>query len=152
MLEELSSQAEMINTYRTGYRNEAYGRGKSPNRLAQVLSFEIVELGNLDVLDTLRRLYGAKIDMRRNICTSVEQARTFICERLDCQLGDVDALWLCCSLQDVEQWYMNPHKEADIWKYTIDGPFLCISDLGQEGIMIAFNRNVTKLERQPIGV
>lgn len=152
MMETMSEEAEIIKTYNAGYRNEAYSSGKCPNTLEKVMSYEVLELGNLDILNTLRTVYDAKIDMRRNIKVSVAQALQFVQEQLGGELPNIQAFWLCSSLDEVKQWYMRPSSDADIWRYTIAGEFMCISDLGPEGVLVAYDSEKTRVTRQPIGV
>lgn len=130
----LSSQARMMILTHRGYRTD----DQSVNEFhigSEIIDYEINELGNLDILDTMNELYSLNLKTSTNIVNE-----------LDAILGsDFQCLWLANNMLDVVEFYTDGHKRptsiqninVPIDKYYIPSTAILISDVGSDGQLFA---------------
>ena len=111
-----------------GYRTETISSG--PRDIISVCHFEMNELGNEDIPDTLCELgyIGS---------SSMAEAMAFI-ESLH-RSGYMEAVWICDTPEAVTNYYSTEYhtiQRGEIDTLTVKG--ILISDLGNEGMLIAY--------------
>ena len=130
----LSRQARMMLLTHRGYRTDAQSFQESHTG-SEIIAYEINELGNLDILDTMNELYSL------NLKTSTD-----VVNELDSILGsDFQCLWLANNILDVIEFYTDGHKRPKsiqninslIDKYYIPNTAILISDIGSDGQLFA---------------
>lgn len=126
----LSPQARMMILTHRGYRTDAQS-AQEYHIGSEIISYEINELGNLDILDTMNELYSL------NLKTSTD-----VINELNVILGsDFQCLWLANNMLDVAELYTDGHKRptsiqninVPIDKYYIPSTAILISDVGSDG-------------------
>lgn len=136
----LSSQARMMILTHRGYRTDAQSVNEYHTG-SEIIDYEINELGNLDILDTMNELYSL------NLTTS-----TGVVNELDTILGsDFQCLWLANNMLDVAAFYTDGHKRpttiqninVPIDKYYIPSTAILISDVGSDGQLFAVSKEYT---------
>lgn len=131
-----------------GYRNErAYGSGV--RSLTEVVAFETKELGNTDIYDTLKRVYSVPLDLRVNRDKLNEQVFKWVENVMQASRRDINVIWVCYSLQSVITHYGT--SDNLIFNVRFNGDFLIISDLGDEGCLVAYKTGCAK-SRRMVGV
>lgn len=136
----LSAQARMMLLTHRGYRTDAQSIHESYTG-SEIIDYEINELGNLDILDTMNELYSL------NLKTSTDAIN-----KLDTILGsDFQCLWLANNMLDVIEFYTDGHKRpksiqninSSIDKYYIPNTAILISDIGSDGQLFAVPQTYT---------
>ena len=136
----MSLQLKHILLRRSGYRSddnseiaEMVNRRPSP---VQILSQEILDLENTDIIDTLLTLYdfNALADNEEATDKTVKAIDDFIKEKLNTK--SYHLVWLCDTAREAS-FYGNIKSvyAFDLKPYNL----MPISDLGPEGISIAYN-------------
>ena len=124
-----------------GYRTEQiYGEGYRD--LKKVVTHEIKELGNEDIIDHLLEIKA--INKREEVFKFVNYLY---------ELGLTECMWLCDSKEDVINEYLQDEPEINnyedyIDEYDLNNIFI-ISDLGTEGKLVAYN---PELQQDSCGV
>lgn len=136
----MSQQLKRILVRRSGYRSddnseiaEMINHRPSP---VQILSQEILDLENIDIIDTLLTLYDfdALANNKEATDKTVKAIDNFIKEKLNAK--SYNLIWLCDTAReasfygDIKSVYAFDLKPYDL---------MPISDLGPEGILIAYN-------------
>lgn len=120
------TDAQSINEYHTG---------------SEIIDYEINNLGNLDILDTMNELYS--LDLKTS---------TDVINELNVVLGfDFQCLWLANNMLDVVELYTDGHKrpksihdiDVPIDKYNIPSTAILISDVGSDGQLFAVPKKYT---------
>lgn len=136
----MSLQLKRILLRRSGYRTddsseiaEMVNRKPSP---VQILSQEILDLENTDIIDTLLTLYdfNALADNEEATDKTVKAIDDFIKEKLNTK--SYHLVWLCNTAREAS--FYGDIKSVyafDLKPYNL----MPISDLGPEGILIAYN-------------
>lgn len=123
----------MLLTHR-GYRTDAQSI-QEYHTGSEIIDYEINELGNLDILDTINELYSL------NLKTSTD-----VVDELDAILGsDFQCLWLANNMLDTVEFYTDEHQRpktlqninVPIDKYYIPSTAILISDIGSDGQLFA---------------
>ena len=136
----LSAQARIILLTHRGYRTDAQSIHESYTG-SEIINYEINELGNLDILDTMNELYSL------NLKTSTD-----VINKLNAILGsDFQCLWLANNVLDVVEFYTDGHKRptsiqninTPIDKYYIPNTAILISDIGSDGQLFAVPQTYT---------
>lgn len=136
----LSAQARMMLLTHRGYRTDAQSI-QEYHTGSKIIDYEINELGNLDILDTMNELYSL------NLKTSTDAIN-----KLDTILGsDFQCLWLANNMLDVIEFYTDGHKRpksiqninTPIDKYYIPNTAILISDIGSDGQLFAVPQTYT---------
>lgn len=136
----LSSQARMMLLMHRGYRTDAQSANEYHTG-SEIIDYEINNLGNLDILDTMNELYSL------NLKTSTD-----VINELDAILGsDFQCLWLANNLLDVIEFYTDGHQRpttiqninVPIDKYYIPSTAILISDVGSDGQLFAVSKEYT---------
>lgn len=136
----LSVQALMMLLTHHGYRTDAQSVNEYHTG-SEIIDYEINELGNLDILDTMNELYS--LDLKTS---------TDVINKLDPILGsDFQCLWLATNVLDVAEFYTDGHKrpksiqdvDVPIDKYYIPSTTILISDIGSDGQLFAVPKNYT---------
>ena len=136
----LSAQARMMILTHRGYRTDVQSIQESHTG-SEIIDYEINELGNLDILDTMNELYSL------NLKTSTDAI-----DKLDPILGsDFQCLWLANNMLDVIEFYTDEHKRpksiqninTPIDKYYIPNTAILISDIGSDGQLFAVPQTYT---------
>ncbi|PGK51714.1 hypothetical protein CN918_28400 [Priestia megaterium] len=117
---KLSSAATNLLEERIGYRNEGLSAGTFT--IKQILEFETKELGNDDILETCQKLYGTNDVLK-------------IIENKFGHLG-VYGVWFARK-EDILEYYAED-GETEVTMYRIPDNHLLLSDLADEGVLIAF--------------
>ena len=129
-LRSLTSTAQHLYKGGSGYRYENISTGVYP--IEESLLFEVEELGNDDVFQTIYKLYNKR-------CKNVKQIIRWIYSFFD----NVDIVWgLWVSTKDGVQRYYVPKSDyyngfVTLTKYQLPPEKLIISDLGDEGTWYA---------------
>lgn len=136
----MSQQLKHILLRRSGYRSddnseiaEMVNRRPSP---VQILSQEILDLENTDIIDTLLTLYDfdALADNKEATDKTVKAIDNFIKEKLNTE--SYHLVWLCDTAREASSYGDIKSVYAfDLKPYNL----MPISDLGPEGILIAYN-------------
>lgn len=122
----LSLQARMMLLTHRGYRTDAQSIQEFHTG-SEIIDYEINELGNLDILDTMNELYSL------NLKTSTD-----VIDALTAILGsDFQCLWLANNMLDIAEFYTDGHKRPKsiqninvlIDKYYIPSTAILISDI-----------------------
>ena len=94
-----------------------------------VLEYETLELGNVDIYMTMRELYNIKLDLRwkRQKCNEI--VMQFLRNKYRCT--GIHCVWLCDDIQDVKRLYARNGEEI-IRVYLPDNALL-VSNLGPDG-------------------
>lgn len=130
----LSSQARMMLLTHRGYRTDAQSVNEYHTG-SEIIDYEINELCNLDILDTMNELYSL------NLKTSTD-----VVNELDAILGsNFQCLWLADNMLDVVELYTDGHHrpksihdvDVPIDKYNIPSTAILISDVGSDGQLFA---------------
>lgn len=136
----LSRQARMMILTHRGYRTDAQSI-QEYHTGSEIIDYEINELGNLDILDTMNELYS--LDLKTS---------TDVANELDSILGsDFQCLWLANNVLDVAEFYTDGHKrpksiqdvDVPIDKYYIPNTAILISDVGSDGQLFAVPKKYT---------
>lgn len=144
----LSSQARMMILTHRGYRTDAQNLQEFHTG-SEIIDYEINELGNLDILDTMNELYSL------NLKTSTD-----VINKLDTILGsNFQCLWLANNMLDVVEFYTDGHKRltsiqninTPIDKYYIPSTAILISDIGSDGQLFAVPQTYTWNSKTIIG-
>lgn len=129
----------MLLTHR-GYRTDAQSV-QEYHTGSEIIDYEINNLGNLDILDTMTELYS--LDLKTS---------TDVINELDAILGsDFQCLWLANNLLDVIEFYTDGHQRpttiqninVPIDKYYIPSTAILISDVGSDGQLFAVPKTYT---------
>lgn len=136
----LSAQARMMLLTHRGYRTDAQSIQEFHTG-REIIDYEINELGNLDILDTMNELYSL------NLKTSTD-----VIDALTTILGsDFQCLWLANNMLDIAEFYTDGHKRPKsiqninvlIDKYYIPSTAILISDVGSDGQLFAVPQTYT---------
>ena len=136
----LSVQALMMLLTHRGYRTDAQSI-QEYHTGSEIINYEINELDNLDILDTMNELYS--LDLKTS---------TDVINELDSILGsNFQCLWLATNVLDVAEFYTDGHKrpksiqdvDVPIDKYYIPSTAILISDIGSDGQLFAVPKNYT---------
>ena len=136
----LSLQARMMILTHRGYRTDAQSIQEFHTG-SEIIDYEINELGNLDILDTMNELYSL------NLKTSTD-----VIDALTAILGfDFQCLWLANNMLDIAEFYTDGHKRpksiqninVPIDKYYIPSTAILISDIGSDGQLFAVPKKYT---------
>lgn len=130
----LSPQARMMILSHRGYRTAAQS-AQEYHTGSEIISYEINDLGNLDILDTMNELYSLNLKTLTNVINEVNVI-----------LGsDFQCLWLANNMLDVAELYTDGHQRlksiqninVPIDKYYIPSTAILISDVGSDGQLFA---------------
>ena len=136
----MSQQLKHILLRRSGYRtdngSEIAGMVNHRPSPVQILNQEILDLENTDIIDTLLTLYdfNALADNEKATDKTVKAIDDFIKEKLNTE--SYNLVWLCDTAHeasfygDIKSVYAFGLKPYNL---------MPISDLGPEGILIAYN-------------
>ena len=136
----LSAQARMMLLMHRGYRTDAQSVNEYHTG-GEIIDYEINELGNLDILDTMNELYS--LDLKTS---------TDVIDKLDPILGShFQCLWLANNVLDVAEFYTDGHHRpttirninVPIDKYYIPSTAILISDVGSDGQLFAVPKEYT---------
>lgn len=145
----LSAQARMMLLTHRGYRTDAQSI-QEYHTGSEIIDYEINELGNLDILDTMNELYSLNLKIS-----------TDVINELDSILGsDFQCLWLANNVLDVAEFYTDGHKRpksiqninTPIDKYYIPNTAILISDVGSDGQLFAVQQTYTWNSKTIIGI
>lgn len=132
-----SKTAAKLLENKIGYREESYS-GSHIRNLYDVIEFEIEELGNEDILYFLKCNEPELHDLPDPL--TEDDDIPSILKRIDkfvkTKLGstNVSAIWLT-SYKYVKKWYEGEDESIDM--YSIPANFVILSDLNDEGILLA---------------
>ena len=116
-----------------GYRDDtAYNSGIC--NFSDILSYEVFELGNEDILRMFKNFYGLKINLR-NKKKSIEKILNFCYNRYNSKV--LYAKWLTTK-ENVLELYGNTISE-----YAIPDDFLVASDLEKDGVLFVSKTIIT---------
>ena len=134
-----------------GYRNETcYGSGV--RLLSDVIYFEIEALGNIDIIETMAKLYkpelieylyeedGDSYVYPDELINVQEEILKILEEKLNTKRDNLHAIWLTTEYA-VNKLYCNQCAETDIRKIKILNSWLPISDIGYDGILYVYNKD-----------
>lgn len=144
----LSKEALKIKKNKKGYRNDEY-YGEKERDLKKIIKYEIMEYGNVDVLETLKNNHEefsfvddallASINHQdyseKEYDVLIEKIIKFIKEQLN-TTDDLKGVWVCDSKKNVLSNYSHGNDE-EINTVIFDGDLFIVSDLEDEGVLIA---------------
>lgn len=131
-----------------GFRTENFS-GSGIRNLEDVVYFEIKELGNTDILDTMNELYGIDfypyMDIEDNFSVADESYRDVIelicshCEKqFNASRDNLGAIWLT-TYDWVKKIYSKSSNDQINMIYILDN-FYPISDLGVDGVLFVYKK------------
>lgn len=131
-----------------GFRTENFS-GSGIRNLEDVVYFEIKELGNTDILDTMNKLYGIDfypyMDIEDNFSVADESYRDVIeliyshCEKqFNTTRNNLGAIWLT-TYDNVEKIYCNQPTDKINMIYIYHN-FYPISDLDSDGTLFVYKK------------
>lgn len=129
-LSNLSTQAQMFLRTKIGYRTDDQSALANDIRQPEpidVLDDEINDMGNTDIPDTLNEIYGT------DFSDKIEPIDDFIKKTLN--TDKYYLIWVTATKDDDEQYADDPESI-----YSIDfkdKKFMIVSDIGNEGFLIA---------------
>ena len=126
----LSTQAQMFLRTKVGYRTD--DQSALANDIWQpapidILDDEINDMGNTDIPDTLNEIYGT------DFSDKIEPIDDFIKKTLD--TDKYYLIWVTATKDDDEQYADDPESIYSI--AFKDKKFMIVSDIGNEGFLIA---------------
>lgn len=125
-LNKLSETSKSLLQNKQGFRNNEYYNSGVVS-FEEILKYEVMELGNVDILLTCRKLYGIKFDMR-NKKESIQKVLDYFYKIY--KTKNLYAIWLT-SQDNVQRYYPG----STISKYLINKTSLIVSDLDVEGVL-----------------
>lgn len=138
-MSKFSNTLILLYLTRKGYRTEKY-RGSRVRDIKSIIDFEINELENIDIIDTMQNLYtDFPIKEESEINNkSIEIICDFISKKLNTSLDNIESIWLT-SKENVMKYYIDcNYNNDDIDEYNISHNFIPISDLDKEGVLFAY--------------
>lgn len=140
---QMSVELKHILLHCSGYRTDdeselAETIGNYPNNI-DILRQEIIDLENTDILDTLDSLYNFKmLNNQEADEADIESIDQFIKQKLNAE--HYHLIWLCDTARNAS-WYSNTDGDTEsIYCVNLKHHNLMpISDLGPEGVLIAYN-------------
>lgn len=132
-MNKLSKTAKELVSSQIGYRNNNLYNSGVINFL-EIFEHELFELGNTDIIDTMKSLYP---DSNETISINYKYVPQYISRKLECDIDTLKGIWIT-SKSGVEKYYLN--DKSDIIT-TIDFSgitYMIVSDLDEEGILIAY--------------
>lgn len=117
---ELSNTANSLIQEKIGYRNERLSSGVYT--IKEIFEYETKELGNEDIYNTCKKLYGTKDALK-------------IIEDTFGRLN-VYGVWFA-KKEDILENYAED-GETEVTSYRVPENHLLLSDLGDEGVLFAF--------------
>lgn len=146
-LKLLTPSARQIIITSTGYRCEEQSTGY--HNAQDILDYEINELGNNDIPDTLKRIYHYEYqDINHTLSWIKQQLKT----------DAIDLIWLAANWQSTIEFYSDDHKSINklsqaidsnnnpipIDKYTLPNhnAYLLISDCDVDGQLFAYPQDM----------
>lgn len=125
-LNKLSETSKSLLQNKQGFRNNEYYNSGVVS-FEEILKYEVMELGNVDILLTCRKLYDIKFDMR-NKKESIQKVLDYFYKIY--KTKNLYAIWLT-SQDNVQRYY--PGSTSN--KYLINKTSLIVSDLDVEGVL-----------------
>lgn len=127
----LSRESQLILAYGYGYRNN-YIYGSGVDDAFKIIDYEVLELGNTDILYTCRKLYGLKLDIRKK-----KESIYIIKMFLRSVLGEskIYGMWFGTE-ENINKYYEGKGNCSCYFLPRNYGEALVISDLGPEGSLV----------------
>lgn len=149
---KLTNQARQLLSQGYGFRTdeESVDDGYKPD---EIINYEINELGNTDIPDTLNQLYNTDFKPDKNDIYNITPIDNFIRKQLGLKSHDYyQLIWLASSWHACYELYApghitpkTPHDIPEcldappsIDKYFIKKSAMLVSDLGYDGQLFAF--------------
>lgn len=139
-----------------GYRNEQF-RNSGIINLREIIDFEVLELGNTDIFDTMKILYGdngyqlnENNRLKNLLSYKINYTINFLVKMLDCINEDsLCGVWLT-TYQNLYK-YIDADTCTEIRKvYIHEQNMIPVSDLGTDGVLFAFNSDDNEYEYELI--
>ena len=108
-----------------GYRNEEISTGNT--NLKDIIKFETEELENTDIQETCNKLYRTS------------EPTQYIEKHFGKPISKLFGLWLT-TLEGVKSYYFDEHSSNEIVQYHIPSNAIIISDLDDQGILLALEK------------
>lgn len=134
-----------------GYRDNEYGNSGEVD-IRKVITFEIIELGNLDIITTMMDNYSdfplryTDEELEKNIMDSnfadkcIDTVIEYVSNRLNS--NNINVMWFTTGQGLLDNYAPEIIEDKDDYldwcKYKIPTPFLIISDLGDQGSLFAY--------------
>lgn len=158
---KLSKETNKIIKENKGYRSEVpFGSGV--RSLIDVIDFEIGELGNSDIVLFCNDTYNLNLDLecgtdktdeyydeeldsmiQENHTYYTEEIMDFISKTFNCEKEELEGIWLA-SKEAVNDFYCKDEIDKCIDTYELPEEYLIISDIGFDGVLIAYMKNDIK--------
>jgi len=132
----LSKECERMILNGFGYRSEAYS-GSGERRVLEVVMYEITELGNNDIIETMTSLYGTDTHLWHEISDPYDYNDFYLAmnhillHKLPIPVNY--ALWLANRDAVVELYGTNL-----VQRYSV-GQAIVLSDLGHDGVLFGYH-------------
>lgn len=141
-VKNLSTTAKRVQTLGVGYRYEGISTGVY--RIEDCLRFEVEELGNEDVFETLNKLYNINTN---DIEKVIKWVYSMFKER------NIYGLWVSTKI-GVEKNYIDENEYScgpvTLLKYKLPQKGLILSDLDDQGVWFAISEHPDKLLYQEV--
>ena len=139
---QMSVELKHILLHRSGYRTDDQSEladtiGNYPTNI-EILSQEIIDLENTDILDTLDNLYNCKILNHKEADEDdIELIDQFIKQKLNAK--HYHLIWLCDTAYNASRYSNIDGNTKSVYCVNLKQRNLMpISDLGPEGVLIAY--------------
>lgn len=139
---QMSVELKHILLHRSGYRTDDQSEladtiGNYPTNI-EILSQEIIDLENTDILDTLANLYNCKILNHKEADEDdLKLIDQFIKQKLNTK--HYHLIWLCDTAHNASRYSNIDGNTESVYCVNLKQRNLMpISDLGPEGVLIAY--------------
>lgn len=124
-----------------GYRNETFQNCGS-RIFKDVINYEINELGNNDIIDTISKFY--KQDKLHHIKNKVDFICDFFANILNCKISELRCIWLT-SMDGIKSAYSVNNDSDEVNLYYINKYMYPVSDIGLDGTLFVYSISHTPI-------
>ena len=130
---KLSKTSLEILSEGVGYRNDlCYGSGQSD--FEKVMIYELLEMGNRDILNTFKLLYDPKINLRQKNSINIPKVIKFFSETI--QSDKLFCKWFTTS----EMVKMLYDGNVTQYQFNEDRTIMVASDLDTDGVLLVSDK------------
>ena len=140
---QMSVELKHILLYRAGYRTDDQSEladtiGNYPTNI-EILSQEIIDLENTDIIGTLDNLYNFKIlNNKKADKDAIKSIDQFIKQKLNAK--HYHLIWLCDTAYNASRYSNIDGNTKSVYCVNLkQRDLMPISDLGPEGVLIAYD-------------
>jgi hypothetical protein len=146
----MSVTLETLLKTRIGYRNEHF-QGSGMKQAYDVIGYEIQELYNTDIIDTMSSLYNLDlskymmededydypvVDMECSL-DLIQEIMSFLEKKFKTDKQNIYVVWVTTA-EAVKKFYSFDNEEPELTTVSIKDNWLPISDIDTQGILFAY--------------